>query len=413
MQAAAIPDNEPKRLSALYNLGILDSDRENIFDEIMELAASICEVPIALISLIDESRQWFKSRKGLDATETSRNVSFCAHAILQPGLFYISDTHKDPRFMDNPLVVGPPYIRFYAGAPLITREGYGLGTLCVIDKVARELSESQQYELQVLRTHVLKLLELRETSRELALANQELSAFNYTLSHDLGAPIRAIKGFSRTLIEDFAESMNKDSQDLIGRINSSAHRMEQMTCDLINFSQMSSRDLEFKRVNLSAIAEQTIDKLRLESGDRAVKVTIQKGIEVLGDAGLMRIVMENLLGNAWKYTQNISQAKISFGIREENGVHELFVKDNGVGFEMAYATKIFQPFQRLHRSADYPGNGIGLATVKRIVQKHGGDVRAHSIANQGTTIFLRLNNILKSEKKSVTKLSAVTDNIED
>ena len=390
MQEPATPANESNRLAALYSLGILDSDRENIFDEIMELAASICEVPIALISLVDESRQWFKSRKGLNVTETARSVSFCAHAILQPGLFCINDTHKDARFVDNPLVTGPPYIRFYAGAPLFTREGYGLGTLCVIDQVARELTDAQQHELQVLRTHVLKLLELRRATRELALANQELSVFNYTLSHDLRAPIRAISGFSQSLLEDNDELLTESAREMINRISSSALRMEQMTQDLIKLSQMSSREIVMQRVNLSEIANDVINKLRQSSGKREIRINIQDGIEAIGEPGLLKIVLENLLGNAWKYTQKSKQAELDFGVIENNNGREYYIKDNGIGFEMAYATKLFQPFQRFHSSSEYSGNGIGLATVKRIIQKHGGEIRAHSILNQGTTIYFTL-----------------------
>ena len=144
MKIARLPENETTRLASLYGYDILDSEQEGVFDEITELAADIFDAPIALVSLIDESRQWFKSRVGLDAEQTSRDVAFCSHAILKPGVFVVPDTLQDDRFADNPLVTGPPHIRFYAGAPLHTAEGHGLGTLCVIDHQAGNLADAPQ-----------------------------------------------------------------------------------------------------------------------------------------------------------------------------------------------------------------------------------------------------------------------------
>lgn len=159
--------NERKRLNVLWQYEVLDTVPEELFDDLTELAARICEAPIALISLVDENRQWFKSKIGTAVTETSRDVSFCAHAIQQAGLFIVPDASKDPRFENNPLVKSDPKIRFYAGAPLITPDGYALGTLCVIDTVPRELRPDQQQALGILARHVVSQLELRRRSREL------------------------------------------------------------------------------------------------------------------------------------------------------------------------------------------------------------------------------------------------------
>jgi GAF domain-containing protein len=167
-----LPKNEVKRLKVLWQYDVLDTVPEEVFDDLTELAAKICEAPIALISLVDEKRQWFKSKVGLTVQETSRDISFCGHAIKQEGLFIVPDATKDQRFANNPLVTSDPKIRFYAGAPLITPDGYALGTLCVLDKVPRELRPDQQQAMRVLARHVMSQLELRRHARELADARQ-------------------------------------------------------------------------------------------------------------------------------------------------------------------------------------------------------------------------------------------------
>ncbi len=174
--SATTPQHEVTRLKVLWQYDVLDTVPEEVFDDLTELAARICEAPIALISLVDEDRQWFKSKVGITMKETSRDVSFCSHAIRQQGLFIVADATKDARFSQNPLVTSDPKIRFYAGAPLITPDGHALGTLCVIDKVPRELRPEQQQALRVLARHVMTQLELRRHARELAAAHEAREA---------------------------------------------------------------------------------------------------------------------------------------------------------------------------------------------------------------------------------------------
>jgi len=175
MTALAL-NHEKKRLKVLWQYDVLDTVPEEVFDDLTELAARICEAPIALISLVDEDRQWFKSKVGVTLKETSRDISFCAHAIRQEGLFIVPDATLDPRFAQNPLVISDPKIRFYAGAPLITPDGHALGTLCVLDKVPRELRSEQQQALRVLARHVMTQLELRRHARELTEAHKAREA---------------------------------------------------------------------------------------------------------------------------------------------------------------------------------------------------------------------------------------------
>lgn len=169
---APLPKNESQRLKVLWQYDLLDTVPEEVFDDLTDLAALICEAPIALISVVDEKRQWFKSRIGVSARETSRDISFCAHAILKSGLFIVPDATKDPRFRDNPLVTGPQKIRFYAGVPLKSPDGYALGTLCVLDQEPRQLRPEQKRALMVLARHTETQLELRRHARELAAARK-------------------------------------------------------------------------------------------------------------------------------------------------------------------------------------------------------------------------------------------------
>jgi len=171
-----VSQSESKRLKVLWQYDVLDTVPEEVFDDLTELAARICEAPVAMISLVDEDRQWFKSKVGVTMNETSRDVSFCAHAIRQEGLFIIADATKDQRFAHNPLVISDPKIRFYAGAPLITPDGYALGTLCVLDKVPRSLRSDQRQALLVLARHVMTQLELRRHAGELAEAHKARAA---------------------------------------------------------------------------------------------------------------------------------------------------------------------------------------------------------------------------------------------
>ena len=170
---APVPKNEKKRLEVLWQYDVLDTVPEQVFTDLADLAASICEAPIAMITLVDEERQWFKAKQGITVSETSRDVSFCAHAILQHEPFIVPDATKDDRFADNPLVISEPKIRFYAGAPLFTPDGYALGTLCVIDKVPRNLRPDQKRALEILSRHIMTQLELRRHSQELAKSNAE------------------------------------------------------------------------------------------------------------------------------------------------------------------------------------------------------------------------------------------------
>ena len=224
---------------------------------------------------------------------------------------------------------------------------------------------------------------------ELQSALEELEAFSYSVSHDLRAPLRSIDGFSQALLEEYHEQMDVTGQDYLRRIRAATQRMGQLIDDLLNLSRMMRSEMRFESVDLSLLASEICTELQHHS-DRQVELIIQTGLLAQGDSRLLRVLLVNLLNNAWKFSSKHTQARIEFGASKSNGVPVYFVQDNGAGFDMAYVNKLFGPFQRLHKMNDFPGNGIGLATVQRIVHRHGGRVWAEGAVEQGATFYFTL-----------------------
>ena len=221
---------------------------------------------------------------------------------------------------------------------------------------------------------------------ELELKNAELESFSYSVSHDLRAPLRSIDGFSQALLEDYAEKVDAKGQDYLKRVRAAAQRMGALIDDLLELSRVGRAELRRERTDLSILARSVAGELEAADPVRRVEFVIQDGLVANADPRLLRIVLQNLLGNAWKFTGKTAKAVIEVGATDSDGRVTYFVRDNGVGFDMAHAQKLFTPFQRLHSEAEFPGTGIGLATVQRIVGRHGGTVRAEGKTDTGATI---------------------------
>ncbi|WP_158636276.1 CHASE domain-containing protein [Aerolutibacter ruishenii] len=249
------------------------------------------------------------------------------------------------------------------------------------------------------RVHALnRTLEARVAlrTRELSQANQELEAFAYSVSHDLRAPLRAIDGFSRVLIERYARVMDEEGVDYLGRVRKAASRMGELIDALLKMSRVGRGEMRLARLDLSRLAGEVVEELRLSAPERHVDVVIAPGMAAEGDAALVRNLLGNLLGNAWKFTRNRPDARIEIGVTgERDGMVEFFVRDNGAGFTQEYADKLFRPFQRLHRQEEFAGHGIGLASVKRIVERHGGEVRAEGREGEGAALHFSLPAIME------------------
>jgi DNA-binding response OmpR family regulator len=225
---------------------------------------------------------------------------------------------------------------------------------------------------------------------ELERKNRELEAFSYSVSHDLRAPLRTIDGFSAALLEDYGDKLDTKGQEHLGRVRAAARRMGMLIDDLLELSKVGRAELRRQRVDLSELAGTVAAELMRAHPERQVRTQIPGGVVAEGDRRLLQILLENLLGNAWKFSTGVGEAVIEFGVTEADGHSAYFVRDNGAGFDMAYAERLFTPFQRLHVQSRFPGTGIGLATVHRIVDRHGGRVWAESTVNQGATFLWTL-----------------------
>jgi signal transduction histidine kinase len=252
--------------------------------------------------------------------------------------------------------------------------------------------------------------DLEYANRELEGANKELEAFSYSVSHDLRAPLRTIDGFSQILIEDYADKLDQEGEDYLGRVRVASQHMDNLIDDLLDLSRVSRGPLRREPVDLSAVATGIIDELRRSQPEREVEFVTEEGLTAFADANLLTVALENLLGNAWKFTSKQPQATIEFGSTPREGTEDhtsFFVRDNGVGFEMAYSEKLFGAFQRLHGSEEFEGTGIGLATVQRIVRRHGGRVWAEGEVGRGATFFFTLDGGHRQESSLPSKKAEI------
>lgn len=233
-------------------------------------------------------------------------------------------------------------------------------------------------------------LRVRERTTELERANEELESFSYSVSHDLRAPLRAMSGFSRILLEKYAQTLDDQGQHYLSRISKGAQHMGDLITDLLALSQVTRARLRVMPVDLTAIAHSIAGELQKSAPERRVEIVVPAGMRARGDESLLRIALENLLQNSWKFTRNRSDAKIELAQADKEGRPVFSVRDNGAGFDMAYAAKLFGPFQRLHKESEFEGTGIGLATVARIIHRHGGKIWAEGAVNQGAAFHFTL-----------------------
>jgi PAS domain S-box-containing protein len=252
--------------------------------------------------------------------------------------------------------------------------------------ILSDITERKQAE-EALERH---RIDLARSNVELAAANKELESFSYSVSHDLRAPLRSIDGFSQALLEDCADRLNDREKDHLNRVRRATQRMGILIDDLLNLSRVTRTEMHIKRFDISALACSLAADLQTAHPTRRVEFRIEHRLEAVADPGLLQNVLENLLGNAWKFTSKRASACIEFGQVHLNGTSAYFVRDNGAGFDQAYSQRLFGAFQRLHTGSEFPGSGVGLATVQRIIHRHGGRIWAESAVDKGATFYFTL-----------------------
>ena len=276
---------------------------------------------------------------------------------------------------------------FFTAAPLKNRKGEIIGAI----ETLQDVTERKQAQQALQKSHDELELRVKERTTELEASNKELEAFAYSVSHDLQAPLRAISGFSEILLKDYLNTLDDKGQHYLQRVRAGTVNMSQMIEDLLTLSRIGRRPINKKKVDIEKLVKETYELLsEAEREDRKVDFTIKPCPPVSSDPQLLKIALTNLLSNALKFTKKCKKTEIEFGCKTEDKKNIFYLKDNGIGFDMKYADKLFAPFQRLHKEEEYQGSGIGLATVQRIIHRYGGQIWVESIPGSGTTFYFTL-----------------------
>jgi signal transduction histidine kinase len=398
MSLFPLPQNEAERLVALKSYNIFDTAEEKDFDALATLASAICQVPIALITFIDEKRQWFKAHHGTDITENQRELSFCTHLLASgEDIMIVPDATQDERFANNPIVTGPTKIMFYAGVPLVNEEGHALGTLCMVDQQTHTLSPYQVGALKTLASQVMDKLELRRKMMLLEKTNQELMSSNMLIqkfaamaAHDIKNPLSSIQLTSQALkirLEQLDEPSCTRLIDL--NITSTKHLLK-LIDEMLAYSQSPSLLLVNKqKFELNKVIGRVVDML---SKPVNMAIVLPEGRhELFMSTVAFEQIMINLVSNAIRYNDKPA-GLISISFNEDSAFYNFEVADNGIGIAREYHEKIFTNSFTLKITDRYnqKGTGIGLSTVKELISALKGEISVKSTPGEGTTFIFSI-----------------------
>lgn len=392
---------EEERIKLLESYSILDTLPEIEYDNLTMIASQICGTPIALITFLDEERQWFKSHTGLDISETPRDYSFCAYAINDPeNIFIIPDARNDVRFHDNPIVVGQENVIFYAGVPLTNEDGMPLGTICVIDHKPKVLTPAQIRSLKVLSVQTMKLLEsrlkklqLEKTLEALEKKNQELDRFAYIAAHDLKSPLANISGLSDVFIDNYNEIIDEEGREIIHLIKSSSFKLREMIDSLLAYSKSNILQKENNSEVSISVLEKEFSNLFIFKNNCSITFKSNVSFLLINKSAIEQILL-NLVTNAIKYNDK-ENIEIEIEIIEESDCYKIAVSDNGPGISEEFHNVIFEIFEVVSTVDRYgvKGNGIGLATVKKIVEAFDGTINVESEMGKGSKFMFTLSRV--------------------
>ena len=392
MITAPPPPNEKERLRALQSYEILDTEPEAAFDDLTELASQLCGAPVALVSLLDAHRQWFKSHHGLDASETPRDLAFCAHAILKPGPLVVPDALADERFRDNPLVTGEPRVRAYAGVPLVDPDGHALGTLCVIDHAPRTFTPEALEVLQRLGRQVVAQLQLRRALRHARESAETQSRFLANMSHEIRTPLNGVIGLTGLLLDT---PLVTQQRELVATVRDCGEHLLALVDDILDYSKLEAGKLvlESTAFDLKALAERALAMVESQAKAKGLKLRLRWEVvgspQRLGDPTRLRQVLLNLLANAVKFTR---VGEVTLGIGGTGDQLTFRVLDTGIGIARDDLEKIFERFSQADASTTrrFGGTGLGLAISRRLVELMGGALRVESVVGQGSNFSFRV-----------------------
>jgi len=391
------PDNEEERLKRLQYYRLLDTDMEQMFDDLTSLAAKIFNVPVCLLSLVDEHRQWFKSKHGLESSHTPRNISFCQHAILGDDVFEIPDASIDERVKDSPLVTGDPNIRFYAGMPLIDKDGYALGTLCAIDQIPRTFTKDQQEQLRLLASSAMTMIELRREKLNVENSAKAKDEFLSNMSHEIRTPLNAIIGFNELLAKT---KMNNEQKMYVDTVQKSSQSLRVIVNDILDFEKLESGKVVLENIPISTFCMiEHILKLQ-------APLASEKGLEllyeidenlpenILGDETRLTQILVNLMNNAIKFT-HVGNVKLKIDVlrEEENKAYIAFtILDTGIGIAGDKINRIFERFSQAESSTTrlFGGTGLGLSIVDKLVKLQGGELSVKSELGVGSEFLVTI-----------------------
>jgi signal transduction histidine kinase len=388
---ADIPVNENLRLADLHQYNILDTPEEEEFDHLVKLASRICNAPISLISLLDAERQWFKARVGMDEPETSRDISFCSHGILNGNIFIVPDATNDARFANNPLVTGSKGIRFYAGVPLTTQAGNNLGMLCVKDTVPRNLTTDQQEALMVIGKQVVKHMELRLKNQELERITETQRRMISIIAHDVRSPLASIVSlfqlYQNKMIDPdrFNNFLNVSSTQL--------HSTMALLENLVEWGniQLQPAPLLPDMLPLKEVVEKVFTEINVQANMKENRLInqVHASVKLNMDENILRFILRNLLTNANKFTEKGSITVDGFNFSRKVVIR---VTDTGIGMPARMSERLFLSKEKYSRrgTQNESGSGLGLVLIKEFVEKANGTIQVQSTEGQGTSFIIEL-----------------------